>query len=134
MYKISFSVLVLSSFLFIDFTYSHGENLPGPNGGTIRMLGTFHTELVRVKDDTFNIYLLDINFKNPTVSNSNVEVFLVGEKLDKKIICKSVKAKKLFECDISNVKEIGKIKEIKVTATRDRVKYSNEAIYHLPLK
>jgi hypothetical protein len=54
--------------------WGHGEDKLGPNGGFIRMPSNFHTEVVPVKDDQFEVYLLDINFKNPTLEKANIQV------------------------------------------------------------
>lgn len=55
--------------------YGHGEDKPGPHGGFIKMPGAFHTEVVfDEKDGSVHLFLLDIEFKNPTVSNSSAAV------------------------------------------------------------
>lgn len=51
--------------------FAHGEDKPGPHGGYIRMPGAFHTEVVKVKEG-YRVYLLDINWKNPSTLNSYV--------------------------------------------------------------
>ena len=51
---------------------THGEDKPGPHGGQIRMPGAFHTEVIS-HPNGFQVYLLDINFQNPTVKNSDVK-------------------------------------------------------------
>lgn len=45
---------------------AHGEHKPGPHGGAIRMPGAFHTEVLPYQNLGFKVYLLDINFENPT--------------------------------------------------------------------
>jgi len=61
-------------FAFATQSFGHGEDKPGPNGGFIRMPGVFHTEVVPdKKDQSFHLYLLDIEFKNPTVKDSSVD-------------------------------------------------------------
>lgn len=58
---------------------AHGEDKPGPHGGYIRMPGTFHTEVVKEKAG-YRIYLLDINWKNPSVLASDVKASIhIGE-------------------------------------------------------
>lgn len=58
--------------------FGHGENKPGPNGGFIRMPGAFHTEVVPDKrDHSFRLYLLDLEFKNPTTKDSSVQASLI---------------------------------------------------------
>jgi hypothetical protein len=50
---------------------AHGEDKAGPNGGFIRMPGAFHTELVPSGKDKLKVYLLDIQWKNPSLKNSS---------------------------------------------------------------
>lgn len=81
--KLFFTVII--SLFFALNAFAHGEDKPGPSGGFIRMPGAFHTELVPdSKGQSFQVYLLDINFKNPTVKDSSVEMQL--EQKDNKII------------------------------------------------
>ena len=78
-----FYILIIS-FISIH-SFGHGEDKPGPNGGFIRMPGVFHTEIVfDKKDDSFHLFLLDIEFKNPTVKNSSVDAML-EQKRNKKV-------------------------------------------------
>lgn len=58
-------------FLSAPQVFAHGEDKPGPHGGSIRMPGAFHTELV-VKDGVIEVYLLDMEWKNPSTKNSKV--------------------------------------------------------------
>ncbi len=60
--------------------FAHGEDKPGPHGGFIRMPGAFHTEVVKEKEG-YRVYLLDINWKNPSVLDSAVLASIeVGKK------------------------------------------------------
>lgn len=78
-----FYILIIS--LISIHSFGHGEDKPGPNGGFIRMPGVFHTEIVfDKKDDSFHLFLLDIEFKNPTVKNSSVDAML-EQKRNKKV-------------------------------------------------
>lgn len=63
-----------------SFVFAHGEDKPGPHGGVIRMPGAYHTEVVVLGKNRLRIYLLDINWKNPSVKNSSVGVTFGGEK------------------------------------------------------
>ena len=72
--------------LFILGSYSinvlaHGEDTPGPHRGYIRMPGAFHTEVVQSGTNLFKVYLLDLQWKNPSVKNSTLEVKLSGKKV-----------------------------------------------------
>jgi hypothetical protein len=63
-----------------NFAFAHGEDRPGPNGGYIRMPGGYHTEVVVSGKNRLKVYLLDINWKNPTVKDSSVKVSFAGAK------------------------------------------------------
>lgn len=113
-------------------SFGHGENNPGPNGGFIRMPGAFHTELVFDKNDnSFYLYLLDINFKNPTAKNSFVEAVL-EQKHNKslKFACEVINENH-FQCKTGKwySKDSGKL-----TLLVKRDEAEGTAIYNLPLK
>ncbi|MGZ3775546.1 MAG: hypothetical protein ACXVCY_16275 [Pseudobdellovibrionaceae bacterium] len=118
-------------FLIIpSLSFGHGETKPGPHGGHIRMPGAFHTELVLNKDQSIQVYLLDINFKNPSVKDSNVEV-----------IAKSAKGTSIpFNCapmEESHFhclpeKRFSLNGELIVKAVREKAA-GNESVYKLPL-
>lgn len=108
--------------------FSHGEDKLGPNKGYLKMPGVFHTEVVPNADGSFNLYLLDIRFKNPTIKNSKASVQIVNGKKIIDIKCNS--ARDHFQCmtkkaDLENGKLL-------VTAERNSVKGA-EAAYALPL-
>ena len=69
-------VLAISVYLFgsVSHVLAHGEDKPGPHGGVIRMPGAFHTEIVTIGDHAIELYLLDINWKDPTVKDSTLTV------------------------------------------------------------
>lgn len=56
--------------------FAHGEDKPGPHDGVIRMPGAFHTEIVGLDKRKVAVYLLDIQFKEPTTESSSVNVTL----------------------------------------------------------
>lgn len=66
-------VLILSS-LNGSLVYAHGEDKPGPNKGFIKMPGAFHTEIVPGDKGQLKVYLLDMNWKSPTVTDSSVQL------------------------------------------------------------
>lgn len=103
---------------------SHGEDKLGPNGGYVRMPGNFHTEVVPNQDDTIKVYVLDINFKNPTVDNAKVEAYF---KKKKPLDCKP--ATDHFICNTKGFS----LKKGKLTiiAERDGIKGA-KAKYKLP--
>lgn len=119
--------LLLSLFL-TPYAFSHGENKPGPHGGQIRMPGAFHTELL-VETHMARVYLLDVNFKNPTTLNSTVSMKVGSDSNFKEVSC-SPKVE-YFECHIP---EVEKVKDIQVKATRNGVsgKLANYPLNKVP--
>lgn len=121
---------ILFLLLFRLEAFGHGTEKPGPHGGHVLMPGAFHTELKLDIEGNAHIYLLDMEFKNPTVKNSSVEVYFTQ------------KSKKIpFTCDANQhdhflCKPQAKLLaqgEIVVKAKREHSK-GNDAIYKLPLK
>lgn len=107
-----FKILILT----ILVSWSHGEDKPGPNGGKIRMPGPYHTEVVFVSATQVKVFLLDIQFKNPTVKDSLVSAVWKGQKAQ----CKAMKD--YFQCDFAkgvNLKESG---ELTVESVREKQK------------
>lgn len=109
---------------------AHGENKFGPHEGYIRMPGSYHTELVQSHDDSFSVYLMDVNNKNPEVKNSSVKLTYINKNKSISFTCFPIDDH--FSC-----KPDEKINSIKgkliINAIRLNVK-SNDAIYELPLK
>jgi len=109
--------------------FAHGEDSLGPNGGFIRMPGGFHTEL-KLDKGKLSIYLLDINWKNPTVMNSNVQVEYVLDKNSRSLECKA--KEQHFVCSLP--KDIkGDRGVITVSANREGMAGAI-ARYELPLR
>lgn len=124
---LNFTALLLTGSLAL----AHGENIPGPHGGHIRMPSNFHTEVVAGVDNSFDIYLLDLQFQNPIVKKSSVQVSALNE-FKKKIVLKcKVVGEDHFKCISANSLKIG---SLIVKATRDGTKATMEAKYELPLK
>ena len=108
---------------------AHGEDKPGPHGGYIRMPGAFHTELVKTSGSKITVYLLDIEWKNPTIKNSTIEVTvkLKGNSTQAKCVPRDDR----FECELKN--NLDQVKEIQVKAVRDG-QGGGIVSYDLPLK
>jgi len=70
-----FYIIVLLLFFAASQASAHGGAKLGPNGGYIRMPGAFHTEVVPTEDG-LNVYLLDLDLKNPTTKQTSLEVAL----------------------------------------------------------
>lgn len=109
--------------------FGHGEDKLGPNGGYIRMPGAFHTELVPSGKAGFRVFLLDINWKNPSLKDSSLEVRSAG---GEKAVC-SPKENLYFECRFSSKVDLAKSGELTVTARRES-QQGNAVKYNLPLK
>lgn len=121
--KILLSLLVISSFN----AFAHGENVPGPHGGHIRMPGAFHTELV-LNSDSAKVYLLDARFKNPMTKNSQVGLILNSHHESKEISC--IVKEDHFDCPLPA--KLTGFSGISVKAVRNGAK-GQEAKYPLPL-
>lgn len=110
---------------------AHGEDKPGPHGGFVRMPGAFHTEVLAVSETEFQIYLLDIEWKNPTVEGSSVSAALKrGSKL---IQLQCLPIEKRFSCRTPKDETHRKKDILQVTANRTGM-IGNIASYELPLK
>lgn len=110
-------------FLSSVIGFAHGEDAPGPHKGYIKMPGPFHTELVPDKKGIV-IYLLDMEFKNPTVENSQVSVVVQDTKT-----VKCLPKDYHFFCAVP----LPKGGSVKVISTRMQAK-GNTVVYDLPLK
>ncbi|KYG61050.1 hypothetical protein AZI85_08810 [Bdellovibrio bacteriovorus] len=119
------SLLILTPFIAL----AHGEDKEGPHGGHIRMPGAFHTELMLDEKQEAHIFLLDMEFKYPTVKNSKIEVAAVNGK-DKVDFKCSVMGGNHFHC--VPTKKYPLKGELKVKAVRDGA-VGNEVSYKLPL-
>jgi len=57
--------------IMAKLAFAHGETSLGPRGGYIKMPANYHIELVD-KGNELNLYLVDINYKDPKTENSSV--------------------------------------------------------------
>ncbi|CAE80060.1 hypothetical protein AB1A81_10205 [Bdellovibrio bacteriovorus] len=121
--------LLATLILLPALSWAHGEDKPGPHGGHIQMPGAFHTEITVDKDQSVHVYLLDMNFANPTIKDSSVAVTAKNKKSEIKYTC-SVMGNDHYHC-IPNGKVPAKTNLI-VQATREKA-VGNEAVYKLPL-
>lgn len=119
---------ILSIFVICELTYGHGENKPGPHGGSIRMPGAFHTELLPEGNSTFKLYLLDINWKNPTVQNSKLDIKISQGSKSGGVSCKE--STDHYFCSVPKGFSLKKGRLI-VNSTRDNSPGA-EVIYNLP--
>ncbi len=108
---------------------AHGEDKLGPNGGYIRMPGGFHTE-VKITAGNLQIYLLDIQWKDPVTEQSKVDVEYKASTAATKLACRA--DQNFFSCDLP--KEFNKnTGKLLVMAERKGMKGA-KAEYDLPLK
>lgn len=113
-----------------DAAYAHGEDKLGPNGGFIRMPGAFHTEVVPHGPNKVKVFLLDIEWKNPTVLNSSLSASLKSKKTSQG---KCEIQKNYYLCNFPDEVDLSKKGQLTITAKRDN-QTGNEVSYELPLK
>ena len=75
-----FQIITVLSLFISSVALAHGEDKYGPHGGFVRMPSNYHTEVVLENKNTLKIYLLDINWKNPSVLNSSVQLLHKAKK------------------------------------------------------
>lgn len=121
--------LVLLNLVFGSLAFAHGDNKPGPHGGYIEMPGAFHTEVVPDPDGSFHIYLLDVEFKNPSTKESSVQASLASGSKKSELKCEVMEPAH-FHCVPPG--KTFKAKELVVTAKREKMQ-GNAVKYKLPL-
>lgn len=94
------------------------------------MPGAFHTELVLLAKGEFKIYLLDLNFKNPSTKKSELQVHYL-DKESAKADCQAQK-NHYYLCKLPQPVDFAKKGELRVVATRDG-QTGAEVVYPLPL-
>lgn len=94
------------------------------------MPGAFHTEVVPADSSALKIYLLDMNWKNPTVKDSFVQVVYKKTSVSKALLCKPQRDH--FLC-LGNASVDLKSGKLEIIAQRDQQK-GNSVVYDLPLQ
>lgn len=127
MKKIKHLLLTLLIAISPQFLLAHGQDKPGPHGGAIQMPGAFHTEVLDKKDGSFAVYLLDMEFKNPSIKNGSVKAVVEskGKKID--LVCE--RKRDHFLC--KGPKTINGSRLL-LTAIREKAQ-GNEIVYDLPV-
>lgn len=123
-------VFLISIFLS-PVVFGHGEDRPGPNGGFIRMPGAFHIEVVPAGTKKFKIFLLDIDWKNPSLTNSSLEVSLEAHSKIVGVAC--VPDKNYYQCSLPDGASLKKRGKLLVVAKRESMQ-GVEISYELPLR
>ncbi len=123
--SILFAVL---SFL-TSLAWGHGEEKLGPHGGYIKMPGAFHTELVLDGSHKAKVYLLDFEWKNPSVRDSTVVLTLHGRG---RVKANCAKKDDHYACEFSPIVDLGKKGALVLEAEREKQK-GQSVRYELPL-
>lgn len=123
-------ILFCLTSIFSVVGLAHGEDKPGPHGGHIQMPANFHTEVIPDKDGSFHIFLLDMEFKNPTVADSEIKGYVQSGKKKTNLKC-SVMGNNHFHCTGSKPVKQGKLV---LKAKRAGTQAGTDAVYQLPLK
>ena len=111
--------------------FAHGEDKAGPHGGFIRMPGAFHTEVVNEGKQNLRVYLLDLNWKNPSVKDSSVDAVIKNE--NKKVTFNCQKERDSFLCKPEGKASVKFAGQLEINAKREG-QVGAIATYSLPLK
>jgi hypothetical protein len=122
--------LIFGSLVLVaSFALAHGGDKPGLHGGFVEMPGTFHTEVVPEKGNSFKVYLIDINFQNPSIKDSSVEAWIEGGSKKSSLNC--VSKEDYFQCNPTDKTVKGK--KLIIKAKREQMQ-GNEVTYKLPIR
>ncbi|MFN8790683.1 MAG: hypothetical protein ACK5Y2_04425 [Bdellovibrionales bacterium] len=114
-----------------SFAVAHGEDQAGPHGGFIRMPGAFHVEVRHeAASSRLYVYLLDMEWKNPTIVNSTLSAKLKKKGKVQQLKCQP--AQFFFECQLPQGENLSK-GQLEILAKRE-MQQGNVAVYQLPLK
>ena len=123
------NILIATLLALSTNALAHGDDKPGPNGGEVLMPGAFHTEMIRDNDNQdVMVFLLDMEFKNPTLKDSSVTAFYSKGKNKVTYTCSPMHNH--FHCVANKKFKFEKDGEIHVTATREKAK-GNEVVYKI---
>lgn len=123
------SILFVVLNILAGLAWAHGEEKLGPHGGYIKMPGAFHTELVLDGAHKVKVYLLDFDWKNPSVRDSSVSLTLHGRG---RATAKCVKQDDNYACEFSPIVDLGKKGALVLQAEREKQK-GQSVRYELPL-
>ncbi len=94
------------------------------------MPGAFHTEVLPLGANKLKVYLLDINWENPSVLNSSLRVSLRSKETS---LAKCEVQENYYLCEFPMEVNLTKRGELSVEAQRENQK-GNMVSYELPLK
>lgn len=123
------NTIVVITVLLGQLAYGHGENKPGPHKGYVKMPGAFHTEVVPNGASKFKIYLLDINWKNPSLKDSKLDIKVLHRDKAGNVECSP--KHEYFQCQLPDSFSL-KMGKLVVNATRENAT-GVEVSYSLPL-
>lgn len=127
--KLPFLAIIAALSIYSIDAFSHGEDKAGPHGGYVRMPGAFHTEVL-IEGDGLRVYLLDINWKNPSVKDSSVEAVIKTGKTTNVLNCE--KEKDSYLCS-SKKDALTLAGNLEILAKREG-QVGTTAVYPLPFK
>ena len=110
--------------------FAHGENKPGPHRGFIRMPGAYHTELLKVTEKSFRVYLLDMEWKNPTTKDSKISVNAKSQTGQQPMKCSA--ERDYFKCNLPTNWSWADLSEINIESNREG-SHGGIANYRFPL-
>lgn len=132
--KLKMKLLILGATLVSHFVaqiaFGHGEDKPGPNGGFIRMPSAFHTEVILTSPNTLKVFLLDMQWKNPSIKDSSLSV---NHTKDKALKTKCSIESNYYVCILPKDVDLNKKGELLVGAKREGQEGMTVS-YELPLK
>ncbi|MBY0554549.1 hypothetical protein K2P97_08475 [bacterium] len=110
---------------------AHGEDKLGPNKGYIKMPSNYHTEVVPDGKNRIKVYLLDINWKNPSVKKSKLEAVHKTAATSSKAMC--LVGSDHYICSFSKAIDLTQPGELTINSQREGQKGA-AAVYALPFK
>lgn len=121
-------VFLLSLLTNLSSAFAHGEDKPGPNSGYIRIPGAYHTEIIQDGKSALKVYILDLQFKNPSTDQNKLEI-LHSSKV--KAACEP--KDNYYQCTFPETVDLSKKGKLTVTSER-RGQEGMVVSYPLPLK
>ena len=115
--------------VFCNTVWAHGTDALGPHQGYVQMPGAFHTEVVPSDEKSISVYLLDMEFKNATNTNSSIEAKIVSGRKTQLLTCLSA-SHASFRCQAKE--SLFKHGKLVLKANREGAQ-GNEISYDLPL-
>lgn len=111
--------------------FAHGEDKLGPNKGYIKMPSNYHTEVVPDGKNRIKVYLLDINWKNPSVKKSKLAAVVKTGSASSKAMC--LVGSDHYICSFGKTVDLTLAGELTIESQREGQKGA-AAVYTLPFK